>query len=166
MNKALLAVGVLLIVVSGFAGYGGAVAAQHTRIQRLESENAQLKGKLDNIQDLVTEAKDDLDDVEDEVQSEESCEDTDAYSDAAVVEDKLNEIDSEASTEGPRDGRTPVPIALRWRAPFPFASRHRTSFPGSCNQLQIRGYRAAVSSPRKYFNSWQKEKPRNKPPVS
>jgi len=125
MNKALVAVGALLVVVSGFAGYGGAAAAQHSRIQRLENANAELKGKLDNIQDLVTEAKDDLDDVEDEVQSEESCEDTDAYSDAADVEDKLNEIDSEASTEGPRDSRTPVPIALRWRGPLPFVPRHR-----------------------------------------
>jgi len=115
MNKARIAVGVLLAVASGFAGYSGAVAAQHSRMQRLESENAEMKGKLDNIQDLVTEAKDDLDDVEDEVQSEESCQDTDAYSDAADVEDKLNEIDSEASAEGPRDGRTPVPIALRGR---------------------------------------------------
>jgi len=122
MNKALIVVGVLLVVALGFVAYRGAVAVEHSRIRRLESENAKLKEKLDNIQDLVTEAKDDLEDVEDEVQSDESCKDTDAYSDAADVEDKLNEIDSEASTEGPRDGRTPVLIALRSRAPFAFVS--------------------------------------------
>ena len=127
MNKALIVVGVLLVVVSGFVGYGGAVAVEHSRIQRLESENAELKGKLDNIQDLVTEAKDDLEDVEDEVQTDESCEDTDAYSDAGDVEDKLNEIGSEASKESPRDSRTPVAMALRRHTPFAFLSSSKTS---------------------------------------
>jgi hypothetical protein len=127
MNKALIAAGVLLVVASAFVGYSGAVAAEHSRIQRLESENAQLKGKLENIQDLVTEAKDDLEDVEDEVQTDESCEDTDAYSDATDVEDKLNEIDSEASKEGPRDGRSPAPIAWRSHAPSAFVSSSKKS---------------------------------------
>jgi len=56
-----------------------------------------LKEKLDNIQDLVTKAKSDLDDVETDVQSDEPCEDTSAYSNASDVEDRLNEIESEAT---------------------------------------------------------------------
>ena len=133
MNKALIAVGVLLVVASASVGYGGAVAAQHSLIHRLESENVELKGRLDDIQDLITDAKADLDDVKDEVQSDESCEDTDAYSDAADVEDKLNEIDSEASGAGPREGQARVPIALRWRPPSAFVPRHRRSLLVSSN---------------------------------
>src|SRR5579862_8741673 len=41
---------------------------RRSRIQELEDENAKLKEKLDNIQDLVTQAKSDLDDVESEAQ--------------------------------------------------------------------------------------------------
>lgn len=97
MAKMLITAGVLLVIGSGGLGYHSAIVAQNSRLQELEDENAELKEKLDNIQDLVTHAKSDLDDVETEAQSDESCEDTNAYSDATDVEDKLNEIESEAS---------------------------------------------------------------------
>jgi peptidoglycan hydrolase CwlO-like protein len=96
MTKTLILVGITLAVLSGIIGYRSAAAGQNSRIQELEQENADLKEKLDNIQSLVTDAKSDLDDVESEAQSDESCEDTNAYSDATDVEDKLNDIESES----------------------------------------------------------------------
>ncbi|MBZ5668369.1 MAG: hypothetical protein LAO04_01385 [Acidobacteriia bacterium] len=99
MKKVLIILSVLLVIGWGVFHYSNAAAAQRasTRVQELEGENAELKEKLDNIQSLVAEARSDLDDVETDVQSDEPCEDTRAYSDASDVEIKLNEIESEAS---------------------------------------------------------------------
>jgi hypothetical protein len=94
MKRILFVVGISLALVFGVSGCG---ETADDRIQKLEAENAGLKGKLDNIQDLVTRAMSDLDDVQTEAQSEEACEDTNAYSYARDVEDKLDEIDSETS---------------------------------------------------------------------
>lgn len=93
MKKVLIILVVLVVIGWGVFAYSNA----GTRVQELEDENSELKEKLDNIQNLVAEAKSDLDDVETDVQSAEPCEETSAYSDASGVEDKLNEIESEAS---------------------------------------------------------------------
>ena len=97
MNRMIIATGFLLAIALGGPVYQNAVAGQNSALQDLEDENAELKQKLDNIQDLVTQAKSDLDDTETEAQRDESCTDTDAYSDATDVEAKLNDIESEAS---------------------------------------------------------------------
>jgi peptidoglycan hydrolase CwlO-like protein len=99
MKKVLSTVAVLVVVCGVILAYSSAATAQHAsaQVQELEDENAELKEKLDNIQGLVAEAKSHLDDVEGEVQSDEPCEDTNAQSYASDVEDKLNEIESEAS---------------------------------------------------------------------
>jgi predicted nuclease with TOPRIM domain len=92
MKKVFITVGIFLAFALGVLGCGDTA---NSRIQELEDENSQLRGKLDNIQDLVAQAKSDLDDVQTEAQSDETCDDTNAYSYATNVEDKLNEIDSE-----------------------------------------------------------------------
>lgn len=99
MKKVAIILALLAVISWGVFGYSNAATAQRagTRIQELEDENAELKEKLDNIQTLVAEAKSDLDDVETDVQSDEPCEETSAHSHASDVEDKLNEIESEAS---------------------------------------------------------------------
>jgi len=93
MKKVLIILAVLVVIGWGAFGYSNA----STRVQELEDENAELKEKLDNIQNLVAEAKSHLDDVETDVQSDEPCEETSAQSDVSDVEYKLNEIESEAS---------------------------------------------------------------------
>jgi uncharacterized protein YlxW (UPF0749 family) len=93
--KTLFATGCIFLIfaLSAF----GCNSAADSRIQELEKENAELREKLENIRDLVTQAKSDLDDVQTEAQSDEPCEDTNAHSYASDVEDKLNDIDSETS---------------------------------------------------------------------
>jgi hypothetical protein len=100
MVKLFVMAGVLLVVTSADLGYHSAAVAQNSRVEELEDENAALKEKLDNIQELATKAKSGLEDVEAEAQSDKPCADTDAYSDATDVEDKLNGISSEASYRG------------------------------------------------------------------
>jgi predicted nuclease with TOPRIM domain len=97
MMKNILGVLALFLVIGWVLTTRETVSAQSSRVQELEAENAELTEKLDNIESLVAEAKSDLDDVETDVQTDEPCEDTSAYSNASDVEDKLNEIESEAS---------------------------------------------------------------------
>ena len=96
MKNALVVLAVLIVLGCVFATREN-VAAQSSRVQQLEDENAELTEKLERIESLASEAKSDLDDVESDVQTDEACEDTIAYSHASDVEDKLNEIESEAS---------------------------------------------------------------------
>ena len=91
----LIAISVILLIAGWFAHNNA--AAENGRIRQLEIGNAELKAKLDNIQEYVTQAKSDLDDVKSDVDTDDSCDETSATSHASDVEDKLNEIESEAS---------------------------------------------------------------------
>lgn len=95
MKNILIAISVILLLGGWFAHSNA--SASNDRIRELEIGNAALKAKLDNIQEYVTEAKSDLDDVESDVDTDDSCDETSAASNASDVEDKLNEIESEAS---------------------------------------------------------------------
>jgi predicted nuclease with TOPRIM domain len=95
MRKFLIAVSAILLLV-GWFGHSNA-SASNDRIRELEIGNQELKEKLDNIQEYVTQAKSDLDDVESAVDTDDSCNETSAASDASDVESKLNEIESETS---------------------------------------------------------------------
>lgn len=95
MRRFLIAVSVILLLVGWFAHNNA--SASNDRIRELEIGNRELKEKLDNIQEYVTQAKSDLDDVESAVDTDDSCNETSAASDASDVEDKLNDIESEAS---------------------------------------------------------------------
>lgn len=95
MRRILIAASVVLLIVGWFAHSNA--SASNDRIRELEIGNTELKEKLDNIQDYVRQAKSDLDDVETAVDTDDSCSETDAASNASDVEDKLNMIESEAS---------------------------------------------------------------------
>jgi predicted nuclease with TOPRIM domain len=95
MKKVLIAISAILLIGGWFAHSNA--SASNDRIRELEIGNAELKEKLDNIQDYVRRAKSDLDDVESAVDTDDSCNETSAASNASDVEDKLNEIESEAS---------------------------------------------------------------------
>jgi len=97
MKKTLTVLTVLILVGWGVSNHQSTVFAQSSLVQELEVENAELREKLDNIRNLVSEEKSDLDDVENDVQSDDPCDDTNAYSNASDVEDKLSEIEAEAS---------------------------------------------------------------------
>jgi transketolase len=95
MRKILIAVSAILLSVGWFAHSNA--PASNDRRRELEIDNRELKEKLDNIQEYVTQAKSDLDDVESAVDTDDSCNETSAASDASDVEDKVNEIETEAS---------------------------------------------------------------------
>ena len=95
MRKILIAVSGILLLGGWFAHSNA--SASSNRIRELEIGNAALKEKLDNIQEYVGQAKSDLDDVESDVDTDDSCNETSAASNASDVEVKLNEIESEAS---------------------------------------------------------------------
>jgi hypothetical protein len=94
MRNILIAVSAILLLGGWFAHNNA--SASNDRIHELEIGNRELKDKLDNIQEYVTQAKSDLDDVTSDVDTDDSCNETSAASHASDVEDKLNEIESEA----------------------------------------------------------------------